>query len=148
MHRYALAVVAVALLSPACDRPVPRTQPERVTGREIVHGPQTYRRPDVTPATPVNPDEYDVDGLVLLRKTVRANRDVVGYTITGTVVNRRPETVRYVEITYYLVDASGARVDTAVANITDLAPGERWNFKAVGLDNRATRYRLAELKGQ
>jgi len=43
-------------------------------------------------------EEYEKDGLVLLNKTVRATRGEVGFTVTGTVVNRRNQKLTYAEI--------------------------------------------------
>jgi len=90
--------------------------------------------------------EYNVDGLVLLEKTVNGVVDDFTIKITGTVVNRRGKNLRYVQITYKLYDESGAQVGTALANINNLEPGGTWKFEAVGF-RKAKSFKLAELKG-
>lgn len=87
-------------------------------------------------------EEYDADGLVLLLKTVHA----VSGEITGEVVNRRGRKLIYAQITFALYDESGARVGTALDNISDLEAGGRWKFKAVAFD-RGTKYKFSELTG-
>jgi hypothetical protein len=83
-------------------------------------------------------EEYDADGLVLLRKSVRLVRRDGRVEVTGTVINRRRRALRHVQITLFLF--GGPRVpgqprpDAGVARArgTNLGPGERWDFKAVG----------------
>src|SRR5262249_47489124 len=91
-------------------------------------------------------EEYDSDGLVLLKKSVQATSGDFSIQITGRVVNRRDRKLSYAQITFNLYDASGAQVGTALANINGLEPGGRWNFKAVGLEKAAT-YKFSELSG-
>jgi hypothetical protein len=94
-----------------------------------------------------NEDELEVDGLVLLRKSVTGRRGEVTGEITGTVVNRRDHKLNYAQITFNLYDASGAQVGSAIANINGLEPGGRWNFKAVTLGTDFVKYKFAELSG-
>jgi hypothetical protein len=112
-----LACVCLALLL-ACGGGTPRTPRPTVTGT----GKDT---------TAAAPNEYEKGGLVLLKDSLRSVGDRHGGEITGTVVNRSGRHVRYAQITFGLYDASGAKVCSATTNVTGLAPGERWSFKAV-----------------
>lgn len=93
--------------------------------------------------------EHNANGLVLVWNTVKVKRGALGFEITGTVENRRPKTLRYAEIKFIIYDESEAQVGTALANITDLESGARWNFRAVDLATKGTKYnyRLSELSG-
>jgi hypothetical protein len=91
-------------------------------------------------------EEYDADGLVLLKSSLVGTYREFTFEITGTVENRRPRRVSYAQITFAIADESGAQVGTALANIADLAAGGRWNFKAVAFTS-GRRYRLSKLFG-
>lgn len=54
-------------------------------------------------------------------------------TITGTILNACNTDFRYVEITFDLLDVSGAVVGKAMANVAGLATGQTWRFRAIGL---------------
>lgn len=92
-------------------------------------------------------DEIDVDGLVLLRSSLKGTGGRFTGEITGTVINRRGRTLRYVQITFNLYDDSGAQVGTALANINDLEAGGRWNFRAVAFNDRWVSFRFTKLVG-
>lgn len=92
-------------------------------------------------------EEYDADGLVLLRKTLKARRGQFGGKITGTVVNRRARKLSYAQIEFNLYDESGAQVGTAFDNISGLEPGGRWNFKATTFGTDFAKYKFSELWG-
>lgn len=92
-------------------------------------------------------EEYEIDGLVLLQKTLKGVRGDFSGEITGTVVNQRDRTLSYVQITFNLYDETGALVGTALANVNNLEAGGRWNFRAVTLSNRWTTYKCTGLKG-
>ena len=92
-------------------------------------------------------EEHDENGLVLMLKTVKGEVDQFGFVnITGTVVNRRDKKLKYAQITFNVYDASGALVGNALANINDLEPGGRWNFKAISL-KKGKSYKFSELSG-
>jgi uncharacterized protein YaaR (DUF327 family) len=92
-------------------------------------------------------DEQNVSGLVLIKSSLQGVSNEFSGEITGTIINRRKEKVAYTQITFNVYDQSGARVGTALANITDLEPGGRWNFKAVTFSRFKT-YKFAELVGR
>lgn len=92
-------------------------------------------------------EELDVKGLVLLRKTVKGTTGKVGGGITGTVVNRRPETLKYVQIQFRLYDKSGSQIGTALANTNGLESGGKWNFKATTFGKEFATFKFYELKG-
>jgi len=93
-------------------------------------------------------EEYEVDGLVLLKKSVKATTRQFTGEITGLVVNRRGKTVRYAQITFKLYDENGALVDEVLTNVTNLGDGETWRFKAVTLRTGWRTYRIHELVGR
>lgn len=92
-------------------------------------------------------NEVNVEGLVLLRSSLRGTGDRLGGQITGTVVNRRGKELRYAQITFKLYDKSGAQVGTALANISGLEAGGRWNFKASTFGKDFAEFKLGELVG-
>lgn len=92
-------------------------------------------------------EEYDADGLVLLRKTVSGRVTGLGMEITGTVENRRGRKLGYAQIQFNVYDKDGAQVGTALANVNGLEPGGRWSFKAVGFATGAATYKFSELSG-
>jgi hypothetical protein len=92
-------------------------------------------------------EEIDSDGLVLLKKTIRATRGEYGGEITGMVINRRSEKLGYVQITFSLYDNSGAQVGSAMANINNLDSGGKWKFSASTFGTDYAKYKFAELSG-
>jgi hypothetical protein len=91
-------------------------------------------------------EERDVNGLVLLTKTVKGTQNEFSLEITGTVINRRSTRLTYVQITFNVYDQTGARVGSALANINGLEAGERWNFRAISF-GRGASYKFSELSG-
>lgn len=91
--------------------------------------------------------ELDVNGLVLMRKTVTGNTNGFGGTITGIVENRRSGKLSYAQITFNLYDESGAQVGSAMANINGLEPGGKWKFEATSFGKDFTTYKFSELTG-
>ena len=92
-------------------------------------------------------EEYDLNGLVLLRKTVKGTRGQFGGAITGQVVNRRNRKLSYVQITFLLYDESGAQVGNALANINGLEAGGTWKFNASTFGTDFSSYKFNELTG-
>jgi len=92
-------------------------------------------------------DEVDKDGLVLFRDTMKGINDSFGGKITGVVENRRRKKLGYVQITFILLDESGAQVGSAVANTNGLEPGTKWKFEANSLGVSFHSYKLNELSG-
>lgn len=92
-------------------------------------------------------EEYEQNGLVLLRKTVEGKTGQFGGEITGIVINRRNRKLNYAQITFNLYDDSGAQVGTAIANVNGLESGGRWKFKASSLGTDFSKYKINELTG-
>lgn len=92
-------------------------------------------------------EELDVNGLVLMRKTLSGTTSEFGGTITGIVENRRSRKLSYAQITFNLYDESGAQVGSAMANINGLEPGGRWKFEASSFGTRFSKYKFSELTG-
>lgn len=92
-------------------------------------------------------EELDVNGLVLMLKTVSGTNGDFGGTIKGVVENRRSRKLNYAQITFNLYDKSGAQVGSAMANINGLEPGGRWKFEANSFGKDFSRYKFSELTG-
>lgn len=92
-------------------------------------------------------EEYDANGLVLLLKTIHYSRDEFSLQIMGTIVNRRGRELKYAQVTFKLFDKDGGQVGTAIANINDLEPGGKWNFKAVGIGRDFSSCKVSDLSG-
>ena len=50
---------------------------------------------------------------------------------TGVITNTTGRRLRYLEVTFPLFDAAGKQVGTAIANENNVAPGARWQFRAL-----------------
>ena len=92
-------------------------------------------------------EEYDVNGLVLLKKSVKGTSGEFSGEISGMVVNRRSRKLSYAQITFNLYDESGAQVGSALANINGLEPGGTWKFKASTFGTDFSSYKFSELSG-
>lgn len=98
------------------------------------------------------PTEEPKDALELVggMDSVTSYREYFALYIEGTVKNNSNKTYSYVQITFSLYDSSGAKLGTAIDNLNNLAPGEIWKFKALGMDSGSEEiatYRLDEIKG-
>ena len=56
--------------------------------------------------------------------------DDYSVTITGTFTNNTDKDISYVQLSYRLLDAEGAQIETAYANTSDLSAGGTWKFEA------------------
>ena len=90
--------------------------------------------------------EYESDGLVLLRKTLKGTGNAFSSKITGTVENRNSRKVN-AHIAFNLYGKDGARIGTAFDTILNLAPGERWNFSAITASDFST-FKVSELRAR
>lgn len=88
-----------------------------------------------------------IDGqteLVVL-KPLDASADSYSVTISGTLVNESDTDYEYAQITFGLFtgrDGAGAKVGTAVDNISGLDSGRRWQFEAVGSAEDASSFEI------
>lgn len=67
--------------------------------------------------------------------------------ITGSIRNNSQHRYKYVQVTFDILDSSGARVGSALGNINGLRPGEIWKFKAVHLGTGGKTARLDDITG-
>jgi len=67
--------------------------------------------------------------------------------VEGTVVNNSSRTYGYVQVEISLYDSSGNQVGSAMDNTNNLGPGETWKFKALILEDDATKYRVVDVSG-
>lgn len=66
--------------------------------------------------------------------------------IIGTVTNNSGERASYVQVDYSLYDETGAKIGSAMANISGLEAGERWNFEAMSLESNVASYKLDKME--
>lgn len=66
--------------------------------------------------------------------------------ITGTVTNNSGERASYIQVDYSLYDETGAKIGSAMTNISGLEAGERWNFEAMSLENNVASYKLDKME--
>lgn len=59
------------------------------------------------------------------------------YTVAGTFTNTSGKEMTYVQVSYRMMDASGAQIGTAFANTNNLPDGSSWKFEAVYFDTSA-----------
>ena len=78
---------------------------------------------------------------------IQTDANSVTVTISGTVVNGSQKNYEYVQIEFGLYNDSGAKIGTALDNLSGLASGERWRYEAVGSSDSAARWELDTLTG-
>ena len=77
--------------------------------------------------------------------TLSVTTNSIGMTeITGMIHNRTNATIPYAQLNFACVDSSGAQVDTALANITDLQPGADWKFRTLSVAKDVQAVRLVK----
>jgi hypothetical protein len=98
-----------------------------------------------TPApTPTAPPE----GQLVLKKWGWGTSEYGTGRIQGRVVNKTGHDLSYAEIDFNLYDKSGAQVDTAMTNTTNLEAGATWKFEAVAMrGGEAKTARCVKLEG-
>ena len=93
------------------------------------------------------PDAFYIDEeekLILLDEP-RGEINSFSLNITGTLLNASDREYGYVQITFELFDDTEAKIGTALANVNDLSPNQRWRYEAIGFEDNASSYRLSEL---
>lgn len=101
----------------------------------------------VDPADPAAPTSVKAPDLELVEGWGWERGDFGVRYIAGSVKNNSDRKMEYVQVTFRLLDASGAQVGSTLANTTDLAPGGVWKFQAVVLEDRATKAQVTDLTG-
>lgn len=66
--------------------------------------------------------------------------------ISGVVRNNTDKKYSYLQITFDLFDKDDNKVGTALANVNNIGPGEKWKFEAMALEDFSS-YRLDEIIG-
>lgn len=105
-----------------------------------------------TPAPPSNedgdtPTEFRKGGLVLLKKTMKVEKNSMGGFITGIVENRTGRDLTYAQIEFAAFDKDGNQVTTGIANASKLDTGAKWKFKAAVLDDGFATVKFKDLTG-
>ena len=76
---------------------------------------------------------------------IEASADSFSITITGTVVNGSDTDYEYAQIEFGLYDDSGAKVGSAIDNISGLESGQRWRYEAIGTGEGTARWELESM---
>mgnify|MGYP000993857118 CR=1 FL=1 len=67
--------------------------------------------------------------------------------VAGTVRNNTNRQYSYVQVEINLYDDSGAQVGSTLANTNNLEPGGTWKFKALVLEDSATKFKIKDVTG-
>jgi hypothetical protein len=67
--------------------------------------------------------------------------------VVGTVRNNTYHTYGYVQVEINLYDSAGNQVGSTLANTNNLEPGAIWKFKAIIIEDRATKFRVVNVTG-
>lgn len=67
--------------------------------------------------------------------------------IVGSVKNNSGRSYRYVEVNINLYDDEGNQVGSTIDNVTNLAAGDTWRFRAVALEDDVSRYKIVGVEG-
>lgn len=73
--------------------------------------------------------------------------DGFAYYVTGTIKNNTDKQYSYAQVTFTLYDADGAQIGSALANINNLEANGTWKFKALGMTENVSSYKLSEITG-
>jgi len=65
--------------------------------------------------------------------------------VTGEIHNLNNTTLDYCEVDFNLYDSAGAQVGTAMDNITNLAGGGEWKFKAISTADNVDTAKFAKV---
>jgi predicted RNA-binding Zn-ribbon protein involved in translation (DUF1610 family) len=79
-----------------------------------------------------NAFSYDESTEIVFEDGITAETDSIGSLyIRGTARNESDQDYSYVQVTWAVVDSSGAKIADALANTSGLAAGQRWRYEAV-----------------
>lgn len=67
--------------------------------------------------------------------------------VCGTVTNNTDQTYSYVEVEINLYNDSGQQVGSTFDNVNNLEPGGSWNFRALVMEEKATKYKVVNVSG-
>lgn len=95
-------------------------------------------------ATPADPNRVVVDDM-WIHNDLNCSSDRYSSTVTGTITNESGSAKRYVQVSFGLYDSSGALLGTALANVSNLASGTDWKYKAVGFVPNFERCKLEDV---
>ena len=68
--------------------------------------------------------------------------------VRGTLVNNTSKTYSYVQIEFSIYDAAGNNLGTALDNVNNIAPGDKWSFTANLFDfpsNKPASFKLVDI---
>jgi hypothetical protein len=89
--------------------------------------------------------ELDQDGMVLMLKSVKGEKDGEYASISGVVENRTLQDWSYAQISFNLYDRNGDQCGSAMANIVNVKYPDRWRFKATGMGQAWQTYKFGSM---
>jgi hypothetical protein len=129
MWKWSLIVVALMLLGLSCAE---TTNPSLPLEQRVGTTPAA----DKLPATEFTLEEFDWE---------YGNFGTL--YVVGKVTNNTSKTYGYVQVSINLYDESGAQVGSTLDNLNNLEPHGVWKFKAIVLEDKATRAEVKEITG-
>lgn len=66
-------------------------------------------------------------------------------SVCGVIVNNSNEQKDYVQVEINLYDSQGFQTGATMANLLNLEPNGKWNFKAIVLENEAVSYKIKKI---
>lgn len=132
-------VVAISIFSNTDTR----TKPDNAVGTA---DPPAAPASSPASATPKEPEPQKKPNLEVVDHKPESGEYGTRY-VTGTIKNNTNKTYSYVQVQINLYDKDGAQVGSTMDNTTNLEPGGVWKFKALILDDDATKYKIVEVTG-
>jgi len=108
-------------------------------------GSTSVAAPAATSSTPAPEPEPQKPDLEILDHSVLAE-EYARYVI-GTVQNNTDKTHTYVQVEINLYDDEDNQLGSTLANTNNLEPGGKWKFKAIILEDSATKYKIKDVSG-
>ena len=98
--------------------------------------------------SPLSGGPKHASGLELVGETTSENNGYAIY-INGSIKNNSKKNYSYAQVTFGIYDDNGAKIGTALDNVTNLGAGETWTFKAMSIEAGVSggKYRLDEITG-
>lgn len=114
------------------------------------NAPQNQTKPYVpqtrTEPTPSETEPSTESGLTVVSFNW-ATEEYGSRYLVGTVKNNTDKQYSYVQVEFNLYDNSGAQVGSTADNINNLEPHGTWKFKAMVMEEKATRAKLKGITG-
>jgi len=78
---------------------------------------------------------------------INSKSDEYSKYAVGKIKNNSKKEYSYVQVEINLYNKSGELIGSTLSNINNLAPGETWSFKAIILEDEATKFSVKDING-